>query len=39
MYRFVWLASVAAMGALYYWIIGIGALPERLVCQNQFARY
>jgi hypothetical protein len=38
-YRFVWLASAAAVGALYYWIIGIGALPERLVWQNQFARY
>jgi hypothetical protein len=38
-YRFVWLASVAAVGALYYWIIGIGALPERFVWQNQFARY
>ena len=37
-YRFVWLASVVAVGALYYWI-GIGALPERLVWQNQFARY
>src|SRR5271165_2150205 len=38
-FRVVWLASAGVVGALYYWIIGIGALPERFVFENQFARH
>jgi len=38
-FRVVWLASAGIVGALYYWIIGIGALPERFKFENQFERY
>src|SRR5579862_2439659 len=38
-YRAAWLASIAIVGALYFWIIGLGAVPERFVWGKQVEQF
>jgi hypothetical protein len=38
-YRIAWLASLLVVGALYYWIIGIGAVSERFAWNSGLDTY
>jgi len=38
-YRVAWLAALLLVGALYYWIIGIGAVPERFAWNSGLDKF
>ena len=38
-YRVAWLAALIIVGALYFWVIGIGAVPERFAWNSGLDKY
>ena len=38
-YRVAWMAALLIVGALYFWVIGIGAVPERFAWNSGLDQY